>query len=109
MDSVKQQTQQKRKTKTTELEVLVQEENNHILELQQRNITVTWRNAIWEAICDKVNAVKDKDIRRRTKEKTHRITSRQINQLLVHGEATKWHCRIKDISHLFFVLSFQKC
>ena len=47
----------KMKFEATELEVLVEEANKHIHELQQRNINISRRNAIWEDICNKVNAV----------------------------------------------------
>ncbi|KAL7383163.1 hypothetical protein ABVT39_005671 [Epinephelus coioides] len=46
--------ERKRKVKfdPMELEVLVEEANQHLNELQQRNLTVSPRNAIWEEICD---------------------------------------------------------
>ena len=40
-----------------ELEVLVEEANKHVVELQERSISLTQRYAIWESICEKVNAV----------------------------------------------------
>ena len=77
------QDRRKRKMKfdELELEILVEEANKHIHELQQRNLNITKRNAIWEKICDRINAVgktkrtadevkrRWQDIRRRTKEK----------------------------------------
>ena len=57
------------------------EANKHIHELQQGNINISRRNAIWEDICDKVNAVSKtrrvadeikrgwQDVRRRANEK----------------------------------------
>lgn len=71
MDNEKAQTHWKRKNnfEAMELEVMVQEANNHtytqsvvISELQQSNITGTRRNTTWEAICDTVNAVGKRDI-----------------------------------------------
>uniref|UniRef100_A0A672YU27 Myb/SANT-like DNA-binding domain-containing protein n=1 Tax=Sphaeramia orbicularis TaxID=375764 RepID=A0A672YU27_9TELE len=73
----------KRKAKfnPTELEVLVDESNKYLHDLQQKNLTLAQRTAIWEKICQKVNAVgrtvrtvdevkrRYQDIRRRTKEK----------------------------------------
>ena len=53
------QDRRKRKMKfdELELEILVEEANKHIHELQQRNLNITKRNAIWEKICDRINAV----------------------------------------------------
>ena len=45
------------KFEAMELEVLVEEANKHTGELQQRHLSVARRNVIWEAICEKVNAV----------------------------------------------------
>uniref|UniRef100_A0A672YCU1 Myb/SANT-like DNA-binding domain-containing protein n=1 Tax=Sphaeramia orbicularis TaxID=375764 RepID=A0A672YCU1_9TELE len=71
----------KMKFEALELEVLVEEANKHLTELQQRNLNITRRNAIWEEICAKVNAVgkvrrtaeevkkRAQDLRQRTKEK----------------------------------------
>ncbi|XP_049426988.1 myb-related transcription factor, partner of profilin-like [Epinephelus fuscoguttatus] len=75
--------ERKRKVKfdPMELEVLVDEANKHLHELQQKNLSVSQRTAIWEEICENVNAVsktvrtvhevkrRHQDIRRRTKEK----------------------------------------
>ncbi len=47
----------KMKFEAEELEVLVKEANKHMAELQQRNLNITRRNAIWEAICEKVYVV----------------------------------------------------
>ena len=47
----------------------MEETNKHVVELQQRNINITQRNAIWESICEKVNKRRRQDRRRRTKEK----------------------------------------
>ncbi len=59
MENLGEQSDRKRKMKfeAMELEVLVEEANKHIAELQQRNLNITRRNVIWEAICEKVNAV----------------------------------------------------
>uniref|UniRef100_A0A672YBY4 Myb/SANT-like DNA-binding domain-containing protein n=1 Tax=Sphaeramia orbicularis TaxID=375764 RepID=A0A672YBY4_9TELE len=71
----------KMKFEASELEVFVEEANQHLTELQQRNLNITRRNMIWEDICAKVNAVGQvrrtaeevkkrwQDLRRRTKEK----------------------------------------
>lgn len=40
-----------------ELEELAEEANKNVVELQQRNLRITKRNAIWDNICKKVNAV----------------------------------------------------
>ncbi|XP_061593274.1 myb-related transcription factor, partner of profilin-like isoform X2 [Cololabis saira] len=77
------QDSRKRKMKFAELEleILVEEANKHIHELQQRNLSISKRNAIWQKICDRINAVgktkrtadevkrRWQDMRRRTKEK----------------------------------------
>ena len=59
MEHYGEQSDCKRKAKfnAMELEVLVEEANKHVVELQQRNINITQRNAILESICEKVNAV----------------------------------------------------
>ncbi len=44
------------KFEAKEFGLLVEEANKHIAELQQRNLNITRRNAIWEAICEKVHA-----------------------------------------------------
>ncbi|XP_053716471.1 myb-related transcription factor, partner of profilin-like [Synchiropus splendidus] len=64
-----------------ELEVLIHEAGKHLNEIQNRHMTIAKRNAIWEEISGKVNAVGKKmrsvdevkrryqDFRRRTREK----------------------------------------
>ena len=47
----------KRKGFAMGLEVLVEEASKHVVELQQRNINITQRNAIRESTCEKVNVV----------------------------------------------------
>ncbi|KAM4731564.1 uncharacterized protein FYW61_009550 [Anableps anableps] len=83
MDHLGEQSSRKRKMKfeALALDVLVKEASTHIRELQQKHLSVARRNAIWEAICEKVNAVSRtkrspeevkrrwQDFRRRTKEK----------------------------------------
>uniref|UniRef100_A0A3B3Y9I6 Myb/SANT-like DNA-binding domain-containing protein n=1 Tax=Poecilia mexicana TaxID=48701 RepID=A0A3B3Y9I6_9TELE len=77
------ETSRKRKMKfeALALKVLVEETCAHSGELKQKHLSVARRNAIWEAICEKVNAVSRtrrspdevkrrwQDFRRRTKEK----------------------------------------
>ncbi|XP_037122803.1 uncharacterized protein LOC119132034 isoform X1 [Syngnathus acus] len=81
MENVGENRKRKMKFEVMELAVLVEEANKHIGELQERNLNINRRNAIWETICKKVNAVgktsrtpdevkkRWQDIRRRTKEK----------------------------------------
>uniref|UniRef100_A0A3Q2YZZ1 Myb-related transcription factor, partner of profilin-like n=1 Tax=Hippocampus comes TaxID=109280 RepID=A0A3Q2YZZ1_HIPCM len=81
METLEENRKRKMKFGVMELAVLVEEANKHIGELQQRNLNISRRNAIWETICKKVNAVSKtrrtldevkkrwQDIRRRTKEK----------------------------------------
>ncbi|XP_028315361.1 myb-related transcription factor, partner of profilin-like isoform X2 [Gouania willdenowi] len=69
---VKEDSGRKRKMKfqVVELEVLVEEVKKHTHTLQQTNLNITKRNAIWEAICEKVNAVG------KTKRTTHEVKRR---------------------------------
>ncbi|XP_054887288.1 myb-related transcription factor, partner of profilin-like [Poeciliopsis prolifica] len=83
MDRLGEQSSRKRKMKfeALALKVLVEEACAHSAELKQKHLSVARRNAIWEAICEKVNAVSRtrrspdevkrrwQDFRRRTKEK----------------------------------------
>ncbi|XP_032424582.1 uncharacterized protein LOC116723638 [Xiphophorus hellerii] len=83
MDRLGEQSSRKRKMKfeAMALKVLVEEACAHSGELKQKHLSVARRNAIWEAICEKVNAVSRtrrspdevkrrwQDFRRRTKEK----------------------------------------
>ncbi|XP_077422176.1 uncharacterized protein LOC144052175 [Vanacampus margaritifer] len=81
MENLGETRKRKMKFGVMELAVLVEEANKHIGELQERNLNINRRNAIWENICKKVNAVSKtrrtldevkkrwQDIRRRTKEK----------------------------------------
>ncbi len=59
MENLGEQSDRKRRMKfeAIELKVSVEEANKHTAELQQGNLNITRRNAIWEAICEKVNAV----------------------------------------------------
>ena len=79
LDGKQDSRKRKMKFNELELEILVEEANKHIHELQQRNLNITKRNAMWEKICDRIHAVGKRtadevkrrwqDIRRRTKEK----------------------------------------
>ncbi|XP_061682462.1 uncharacterized protein LOC133504335 [Syngnathoides biaculeatus] len=81
MENLLENRKRKMKFGARELAVLVEEANKHIGELQERNLNISRRNAIWETICKKVNSVgktrrtpdevkkRWQDIRRRTKEK----------------------------------------
>uniref|UniRef100_A0A3P9NGR2 Myb/SANT-like DNA-binding domain-containing protein n=1 Tax=Poecilia reticulata TaxID=8081 RepID=A0A3P9NGR2_POERE len=83
MERLGEQSSRKRKMKfeALALKVLVEETCAHSGELKQKHLSVARRNAIWEAICEKVNAVSRtrrspdevkrrwQDFRRRTKEK----------------------------------------
>ncbi|KAM4552950.1 uncharacterized protein V3H82_017489 isoform 2-T2 [Fundulus diaphanus] len=89
MESVGEESGRKRKRKfeAIELKVLVEEANTHIGELRQKQLCLSRRNAIWDSICAKVNAVgktkrsadevkrRWQDFRRRTREELSRKKS----------------------------------